>query len=346
MERFSLKQIETFYSVARCGSFQSAASQLHTTQPAVSARIRELEKALGVDLFDRSGRHARLTARGRQLVTYAQRLLSLAGEIRDEVGSASALVGLVRLGVVDTIALTLLPELLMRLAEQLPGVGVELEVDLSVNLQRLLAERDVDIALMVGPVPDPTFITAPLGSVGLGWMAGASLTLPPEPATPKELAGLPIITHSRGSHQHVMIQRWFRAHGAEPRRLSACSSLATIIQLTISDFGLSVLPVAAMKRELEAGALRLVRCTEALPPTDFLLAYPPDGRDAPVGVIASLACQIAEAHPAFAPPPQPRAEPRDERSVKNAGAGREERNPQSPQKRSRRVGIRSQGRHA
>jgi DNA-binding transcriptional LysR family regulator len=303
LERFSLKQIETFYCVARNGSFQSAAAQLHTTQPAVSSRIRELEQALGVQLFDRSGRQARLTARGRELVTHAQRLLAVAAAIREEIGGPEALVGLVRLGVADTIALTWLPELLNRFAEQLPGLGIELEIDLSINLLRLLMDRQIDIAFMVGPVPGPALASERLGSVELAWMAGAGLPLPAEPVLPAALAALPIITHSRGSHQHVMIQQWFRSRGLEPRRLSACSSLATIIHLTISGFGLSVLPVRAMTRQLEAGELRVVRSTDRLPSNEFVITYPVDGLETPVSLIASLATEIARSNPAFLPPP-------------------------------------------
>jgi DNA-binding transcriptional LysR family regulator len=299
MERFSLKQIETFYCVARSGSFQSAAAQLNTTQPAISSRVRELEAALGVQLFDRSGRQARLTARGRELVSYAQRLLALAADIREHIGTPEALAGVVRLGIADTIALTWLPELLTRLAQRFPGVAVELEIDLSVNLLRLLSERHVDIAFLVGPVPGPHHTSEPLARVELAWMASGRLPLPPEPLSPVDLVSVPIITHNRGSHQHVMVQQWFRSQDAEPRRLSFCSSLATIIQLTISGFGLSVLPVHAMTKQIDSGELRIVDVGAPLPPNDFMTAYPVDARDAPVRLIAEMATEIARAHPAF-----------------------------------------------
>src|SRR5689334_12425765 len=114
MERLTLIQLETFYWVARLGGFQAAADRLNTTQPGVSTRIRHLEQTLGVPLFDRSGRSARLTPRGRDLVEYAQRMLGLADSIRQHIGDSSALVGRIRLGVADTAALTWLPDMLAR----------------------------------------------------------------------------------------------------------------------------------------------------------------------------------------------------------------------------------------
>jgi DNA-binding transcriptional LysR family regulator len=298
--RFSLTQIETFHRVARAGSFQAAAAQLNTTQPAVSARIRELERALGVLLFDRSGRQARLTTRGRHLLAHAQRLLAVAGEIQDEVGGTAALSGLVRLGVADTIALTWLPDLLDRLAREAPGLGVELEIDLTVNLSRLLAARAIDLALIVGQPPGPGFTALPLGRVGLAWMASPRLDLPDGPVPAAELARQPIIAHTRGSHQHVMIQRWFREQGAEPERIGFCSSLATIVRLTVAGLGLAVLPVAAMA-ELSSQPLRVIATERPLPPNDFVVAHAQDAREAPVRLVAGLATRMAAAHPAFGP---------------------------------------------
>ena len=58
----TLRQLEAFYWIARLGSFHAAARHLHVAQPSVSARVRELERHLGVPLFERSGRGLRPTA--------------------------------------------------------------------------------------------------------------------------------------------------------------------------------------------------------------------------------------------------------------------------------------------
>ena len=101
--RLTLAQIETFYWIARLGSFHAAARQLCVTQPSVSGRIRELERDLDCALFDRSGGRARLTKAGRSIQGQAEQMLSLAREIHDETSSGK-LRGLLRLGVVETVA--------------------------------------------------------------------------------------------------------------------------------------------------------------------------------------------------------------------------------------------------
>ena len=64
----TLKQIEAFYWAAKLASFSIAASRLHVTQSSLSKRIKELEEAIGVELFERSGRRAQLTERGQRLL--------------------------------------------------------------------------------------------------------------------------------------------------------------------------------------------------------------------------------------------------------------------------------------
>ena len=67
----NIKQLESLVSIVENGGFAAAAERLHTTQSAVSARIKELEKYLGIALFDRSSHRARLTAKGEELLPCA-----------------------------------------------------------------------------------------------------------------------------------------------------------------------------------------------------------------------------------------------------------------------------------
>ena len=68
MKRLAIYHLETLLWIARLGTFRAAAERLNTTQPAISARVREIEEQLGVALFRREGRNMVLTARGRALV--------------------------------------------------------------------------------------------------------------------------------------------------------------------------------------------------------------------------------------------------------------------------------------
>ena len=82
----SLTGLNTFDACARHGSFTAAAERLSATQSTVSMRIQELERDFGVALFDRQLRSARVTAKGRELVSYAEQVLRLTAEIRERIG--------------------------------------------------------------------------------------------------------------------------------------------------------------------------------------------------------------------------------------------------------------------
>ncbi|WP_154588060.1 LysR family transcriptional regulator, partial [Bordetella pertussis] len=78
----TLKQLEAFYWAATCASFAVAADRLHLSLSSLSKRIAELESALGLDLFDRSGHRAVLTAAGERLLPQARDLLASADRMR------------------------------------------------------------------------------------------------------------------------------------------------------------------------------------------------------------------------------------------------------------------------
>jgi len=105
------KAIETFMWVATLGSFRGAAQRLNTTQPAISQRIAQLEREVGVKLLQRDRRMVLPTPSGRQMMVYAEKLIGLRSEMLAAVGDRSAMHGVLRLGVAETIVHTWLSQL-------------------------------------------------------------------------------------------------------------------------------------------------------------------------------------------------------------------------------------------
>jgi DNA-binding transcriptional LysR family regulator len=293
MERIKLSHLEAFYWVATLGSFQAAAAQLRTTQPGISARIKLLEGMLGVELFDRSGRSARPTPKGRALVDYASRMLALAEELRHDIGEADAHAGRVRLGAADTIALTWLPHFMSRVHKLYPKLEVELRIDMTNHLVRALSTREIDLAFIAAPVPEADYVQVPLCTLPLYWAAGAGLITKRRKLAPRDLVQYPLITHTRGSHQWERVFQWFRENGAEPKRVSTSSSLASIIRLTAARVGLSVQTPSVIARELALGELVLLPTTVAFPQMEFLAAYPRSANSAIARSLSELAAAEA-----------------------------------------------------
>src|SRR5690606_10312957 len=92
------KQIDAFVWVAELGSFRAAAEKLNTTQPAISQRIAALEATMSVRLFERGARGIKLTEKGQELLSHAQRMLALRNEMMTVAKAQNAVRGTLRLG--------------------------------------------------------------------------------------------------------------------------------------------------------------------------------------------------------------------------------------------------------
>ena len=129
------KAIETFLWVVTLGSFRGAAQKLNTTQPAISQRIAQLEREVGVKLLQRDRRMVLPTPSGRQMMVYAEKLIGLRSEMLAAVGDRSAMRGVLRLGVAETIVHTWLSQLIKSVNHAYPNLSLEIEVDITSNLR-------------------------------------------------------------------------------------------------------------------------------------------------------------------------------------------------------------------
>jgi DNA-binding transcriptional LysR family regulator len=144
-----LRHLKGFLAVARHGHFTRAAGELGLAQPALSQQIAQLEEELGVAVFERSRRGARLTAAGESLVRRAERIFLEVDEARREAGRHAGLEqGRVVIGTISSIAVLRLPELLARFRARHPGVEVEVREGHVAKLLGLLGSGTLDLALV------------------------------------------------------------------------------------------------------------------------------------------------------------------------------------------------------
>src|SRR6201995_1150109 len=143
------KSLETFLWV---GTFGAGGEKLNTTQPAISQRIAQLEREMGVKLLNRDHRVASPTPSGRQVMVYAEKLIGLRSEMMAEIGDRSAMRGVLRLGVAETIIYTWLPRLIKSVNEVYPNLSLEIEVDITPNLTARLLAQEIYLAFVVVPL--------------------------------------------------------------------------------------------------------------------------------------------------------------------------------------------------
>ncbi|RIK86917.1 MAG: LysR family transcriptional regulator [Hyphomicrobiales bacterium] len=141
-----LDVLRTFVAIAETGSFTMAASAVFRTPSAVSMQIKKLEETLGASVFSRDARSVSLTQDGEMLMGYARRMLALNREAVSKF-IVPDIAGVVRLGSPDDYGERVLPNVLKRFAQTHPSIAVDVTIDMSVNLRRRLAERQLDLTL-------------------------------------------------------------------------------------------------------------------------------------------------------------------------------------------------------
>ncbi|SFZ83054.1 ModE molybdate transport repressor domain-containing protein [Devosia enhydra] len=287
--RITLAQIEAFYWIARLGSFHAAARQLNLTQPSISGRIRELERELGNPLFDRTGGKARLTAAGRSILDRSETLLGLA---RDIEGGAQpdGLRGLLRLGVVETVAHLALAELVAALRARHPLLRIELSVDIGANLLRQLDDRQLDVAVTTDAQASPGISIRPIGEIDLAWLGPSGHPLADTVLTPRALSGETVFTQPEGSTIGRAIGDWFASAEATPGALSGCTSLSITAELVASGLGFAILTPAILRPDVAARIHRFT-ADPPLTPRRLSVAALSELPDRDIGFIADLVAQ-------------------------------------------------------
>ena len=144
------RQLAAFCAVVERRSFSQAAERLGVTQPAVSLQVRALEKRLGTQLLDRSGRRVEPTEAGLRLYRGAQRLLTLEGQILDEVAGEGEgeLTGELQIGASTGPAAIVVPLLLCEFQRRHPALKVSLNVSDTHSVVERVAARELELGIV------------------------------------------------------------------------------------------------------------------------------------------------------------------------------------------------------
>src|SRR5689334_15136231 len=152
-----LRQLEYFIAVAEEANFTRAADRVHITQSGVSAQIRQFERELGADLFDRSARMVRLTPAGAAALPHARKALAAAQAIRTACDDVNGLLrGRLRIAMVTGCTVTPLFDALAAFHRRHPRIEIALSEDNSETMLEQVRAGSVDIALaaVAGGIPD------------------------------------------------------------------------------------------------------------------------------------------------------------------------------------------------
>jgi DNA-binding transcriptional LysR family regulator len=290
----NLNFLETFVWVARLKSFTLAAERLNATQAAISARIASLETELGVKLFYREHRRLSLTPQGVEALARAEPILNAARLFVQEVTGDDQIRGTLRIGVIDTISYTWLIDLIRKAKEIHPDLTLELTAETSLKLFESLKAGEIDLALIMGPVMEPSYLSVELCTYACHWVASPSLQVPAGPVSLADLARQMVISFPKNSQPYSHLSRFFQEGQTRQPRFFAANSLATIIRMAVDGIGVAAIPPIVAPREMARGELVLLQAEQPIPPMRFHAVWFDGPSRLVPATIAQLSRQVAQ----------------------------------------------------
>ena len=254
------RRLQVFHTVARLLSFTKAAETLHMTQPAVTFQIRQLEEYFNTRLFDRTHNKISLTAAGERVFQYAEKILSLYGEMDSQVRELTGDVsGILIIGASTTIAEYVLPLLLGEFKEKYPGINIRLKVSNSMGIVHMVEDNSVDVGIVESPVANKNLV------VEVCWLDKlVFICLPSHPLAKKtairgrDLVGLPFVCREEGSGTREYIADYLARNGMTHQDLNVSVEVGNpeaVKSAVEAGLGVSIVSQATVVKELKLGTL-------------------------------------------------------------------------------------------
>src|SRR5437867_5856038 len=245
-----IRELKTLVAVAREGTFAAAGQKIGLTQAAVSAQVQRLEGELGFELFDRSGRSARLNSMGHQTLAQAQELIRLYNRLgSSHVGHPATV--FVNIGAIASVQRSLLPDVLARFHKQCPGCGTRVIPGLSMELINQVDAGEIDMAAIIRPpfalqsdlrwttlVHEPFRLLVPRHVEGDDW---AEL-----------LSSHPFVRYDRASFGGRQVDRFLRAAHLSVQEVCEVDELDAIVRLVANGVGVALVPQTTTLRRWPA----------------------------------------------------------------------------------------------
>jgi len=248
------KHLHYFWVVAKEGSIARASEKLHITPQTISGQMTLLEKQLGVSLFSRVGRNLELTETGRLVLSYADEIFSLGGELEQFLHQLPAsLPQILRVGVVDVVPKSIAHRILkpaLKMPESVRMICRESSLD---TLLAELAVHRLDLVLADRPIP-PTVSTRgfshKLGECAVSFFATEKIKKNLKGDFPYCLDGAPLLLPNHGNQLRSSIDQWLEKYRLYPGIVAEFDDSALMKVFGQEDAGIFIAP-AAIEAEVE-----------------------------------------------------------------------------------------------
>ncbi|MCV3739104.1 hydrogen peroxide-inducible genes activator [Rhizobium sp. TRM96647] len=271
----TIRQMRYFDALAATLHFGRAAELVHVSQPALSQQIKEMEETLGAKLVERSRGNTLLTRKGEEILAHVRTILSELDRLEHTARRSDGILGgLIRLGIIPTVAPYLVPRLVPHLRKAHPAIEIELREAVTDRLVGDLTEGRLDLVIAALPVDNEAISTRPLFRDRF-YMAMAE--------NDSEVLMSPLSESDVDPNRLLLLEE---GHCLRDQALAVCgtagkrslvnfgaTSMATLLQMVSHDMGMTLIPEIAVPTETLRNAIRIVPFADPQPSREIGLAW-------------------------------------------------------------------------
>lgn len=270
----TLNELKFIVAVAQEKNFRRAAEKCFVTQPALSLGIKKLEEELGLSIFERSRSEVSPTEVGVKLIEQANIILEEANRLKEmaKLGT-NPLNGVFKLGMIHSVGPYLLPEMIPILRELAPNMPLEVEENLTANLEVQLKNAVLDAAIIALPFEIPGI------QVQILYDEAFQVVIPANHAwadrkviKPEELSDEKVLLLNSG---HCFSNQVTQACPELSRKGEVLqgNSLETIRNMVASNLGITVLPASATAARYDNPLIKVIPFTKPIPSRRIAIAW-------------------------------------------------------------------------
>lgn len=253
-----LRSLNTFVQVAEVNSFTKAAEILGYSQPTVSFQIKQLEKELEVQLFDRIGHGISLTDGGKAVLAYAQQICRLSQEMEAGANHSKEPEGEVRLAMADSLCIALVLRGFVKFQKRYPHIAVNVRTAGTGELFRLIDHNEVDIVCTLDShVFSTNYVIADEEKVGVHFICSVDHPLAGKKQVMiEELLEQPFFLTEKGMSYRRILDEKLAQNSMEIRPVLEIGSPDLICKLIEQNTGVSFLPDFVTEAAVQAGTIK------------------------------------------------------------------------------------------
>lgn len=240
----TLMQLQYFRVLAKVLHYTKASQELHISQPNLSYAIAELEKELGVNLFERVDKKIKLSQYGEYFLTYVEQALDIMDEgVKRVMDIKGAMSGEICLGYIYSLASSLIPKIIegFQKEEDTAAISFKFKQNLQNNLLEDLKTGEIDLALCVEE--DPLTVSIPIFEQELYAVVAKEHPLANRKEIEiEEIADLPFVLLHKDSGLRKLIMSEFKKHGLTPNVVFEAYECNATLQFVSLNFGVTIIP--------------------------------------------------------------------------------------------------------